>query len=295
MPKISYKLMQKTLPFYILTLLTFNFQFSIVNSLSAQTVTNVTAVQEGKAIKISYDLDKAADISIYFSNEGYRAESYRNYQKLTHVSGDVGKTITPGHKTIVWLPLEEFDDFKQDDVVFKVMVERNAERDYRRMIYKQKPFYTFFTINAAYSTHPQFSYGFKVGQVKTVGWFVSAMTNFNFKGAYQPFKNWQTYELNGNHKTVRFSAQAGLVVRPWNPMYLLFGVGYGYRAQTFQTTDKKWHSYPKNQLAGLDTSFGLMFNIKGFAVSGEVVSTNFKTLEYRIGLGYSFPNKKSSK
>ena len=78
-------------------------------------------------------------------------------------------------------------------------------------------------------------------------------------------------------------------------MYLLFGVGYGYRAQTFQTTDNKWHSYPKNQLAGLDTSFGLMFNIKGFAVSGEVVSTNFKTLEYRIGLGYSFPNKKSSK
>ena len=102
MPKISYKLMQKTLPFYILTLLTFNFQFSIVNSLSAQTVTNVTAVQEGKAIKISYDLDKAADVSVFVSTNGGFA-----FVELHEVSGAVGENVKEGHNEIVWNVLGE--------------------------------------------------------------------------------------------------------------------------------------------------------------------------------------------
>ena len=107
--------MQKNLQFYILTLLIFNFQFSIVNSLSAQTVTNVTAVQEGKAIKISYDLDKAADVSVFVSTNGGYA-----YVELHEVSGDVGENVKEGHNEIVWNVLGERENLIFDNVVFKI-------------------------------------------------------------------------------------------------------------------------------------------------------------------------------
>lgn len=41
---------------------------------------------------------------------------------------------------------------------------------------------TFITLNGAFSTAPQVSFGFSVGQVKHYGWFISAMTNGGFTG-----------------------------------------------------------------------------------------------------------------
>ena len=107
--------MQKNLPFYILTLLILNFQLLIINSLSAQTVTNVTAVQEGKAIKISYDLDKAADVSVFVSTNGGFA-----FVELHEVSGAVGENVKEGHNEIVWNVLGERENLIFDNVVFKI-------------------------------------------------------------------------------------------------------------------------------------------------------------------------------
>lgn len=84
-------------------------------SLSAQTVSNVTAEQVGKTIHIYYDLDKAADVALFLSTDGGAT-----YKQLKIVSGDVGAGVKGGHKTIVWDVLEEQGNFKGDDVVFKV-------------------------------------------------------------------------------------------------------------------------------------------------------------------------------
>ena len=84
-------------------------------TLSAQTVTGVDANQVGKTIEITYHLDRTADISVDYSTDGGRT-----YKPLRHVSGDVGMSVTPGHKTITWDVLSEVDKFVGDNICFRV-------------------------------------------------------------------------------------------------------------------------------------------------------------------------------
>lgn len=268
---------------------------AFIGNASAQIISNVTARQVGNNIEISYDLDKAADISVCMSANG--GETYR---VLRLVSGDVGKTVGPGHKTIFWDVRAEMDSLISDDVVFLVRADANAEAAWRKLqrkaALKAMPYSTFFTLNGAYGPIPQqWSYGFKVGQMKIAGWYVSFMTNFNFKGMKHPFEDDHIYALDGTTKTVRISAQAGLVVRPCKPMSLLFGVGYGYRTFTCKTTDGEWFSYPRQTYEGIDASFGFLFDIKGFVLSTEAVTTNFQTVEAKVGLGFCLPHNKKNK
>lgn len=263
----------------------------IGNNLFAQNISNVTAMQVGKMIEITYDLDKAADISVCMSSNG--GETYR---VLRLVTGDVGKTVSPGHKTIVWDVRAEVDSLISDNVVFLVRADANAEAAWRKQQRKEEkktmPYCTFFTLNGAFSPLPQWSYGFKVGQMKIAGWYVSFMTNFNTKGIKHPFEHDHIYALDGTTKTVRISAQAGLVIRPCKPMSLLFGVGYGYRTFTCRSTDGEWYSYENSTYEGVDVSFGFLFDIKGFVFSAEAVTTNFQTIEGRVGLGFCLSHKK---
>lgn len=87
-------------------------------TLSAQTVSNVTAEQVDKTIHVSYDLDKAANITLFLSTDGGK-----KYKELYRVDGAVGKNVTPGHRTIIWNVLEEVENLKGDDYVFKVKAE----------------------------------------------------------------------------------------------------------------------------------------------------------------------------
>jgi len=93
----------------------------------AQNVSNVTAEQVGKTIHVTYDLDKAADISLFVSMDGGGT-----YSELHRVSGDVGKTVGPGHKLIVWEVLSEVERLESDDIVFKVRVDATCStvKDY---------------------------------------------------------------------------------------------------------------------------------------------------------------------
>lgn len=89
--------------------------------LSAQTVTNADANQVGKNIEITYDLDRKADISVDYSTDGGRT-----YTTLRHVSGDVGMSVRPGHKTITWDVLSEVDKFVGDNICFRVNATTDA-------------------------------------------------------------------------------------------------------------------------------------------------------------------------
>ena len=89
--------------------------FVSVSVLQAQTVTNVTAEQVGKTIHVSYDLNKQADITLFVSTDGGST-----YTKLYRVSGDVGKNVSAGHKTIAWDVLAERERLVGENIVFKV-------------------------------------------------------------------------------------------------------------------------------------------------------------------------------
>ena len=190
----------------------------------------------------------------------------------------------------------------------RIAAEKQAKREeqaikaqHRRDSLNALPWNTFFTVNAAASVIPQFSYGFKIGQVKVVGWYFSAMSNFHFKGALKPFEEMETYVLTGKQRGSRLSCTAGLVVLPCKIMSIHIGAGYGYRGLTMKTTDG-WHSYNKRTYYGVDASLGLMFHINMITISAEVVVNAFdfnhsevafkNRIETKLGVGFMLPNNK---
>lgn len=103
--------------FFIIVLL------SIAVSSFAQNVTNVTAEQVGKNIVVSYDLDKTATISVCYSTD--RGKTYSS--SIKQVTGDVGRNISAGHKSITWDVLSEVEKLVCSNLVFKVSAGGGSE------------------------------------------------------------------------------------------------------------------------------------------------------------------------
>ena len=262
-----------------------------ISYLSAQKVSNVQVQQVYNKVYISYDLDKQADVYIYYNKE----KKTWNRNKLKKVSGDVGDNISAGHKTIIWDALSEdgniisdLDEINSTDLQFDVFSTHHSGS-----YLSEHPF--FCTLNLAFTPwvteirNPLFSYGLKIGQLGRVGWFISATSNFNFKGAYQPITMDSITAPNASQKSIRFSGQLGLVVSPTKSFSILLGLGYGYLTRCCQTTNTDWNCIPEQTYSGIDATLGWAFNVRGFVGSLECGTTNFKTLEVKIGLGFALP------
>lgn len=85
----------------------------------AQTVTNVRFEQVNKQVKITYNLEKQADITVSVSEDGGTTW----HAPLKQVSGDVGKQVQPGSKTIYWDVLAEYDQLVGTNICFKITPE----------------------------------------------------------------------------------------------------------------------------------------------------------------------------
>jgi len=254
-----------------------------------QNVTNIQVEQIGKKVHVTYTLDKTADITLHLSTDGGVTYS----DPLKQVSGDVGKNIPVGTHTIVWDVLSEKDKLVGDDFVFLVKASSNSNSRDGKSINNNKgkiyPKSTFIMLNYAYSTAPQSSYGFTIGQVKSIGWYISAMSNFNFLGISNPFTE-GVYLLNGESSTTRLSLTGGVVFRVGNPFSLKIGAGVGYRSFNLQTQNNNWYSYPSRTFFGLDASMGLYLHLNSFIISAEVVTVNFKYVEAKFGIGFCIDN-----
>ena len=163
----------------------------------------------------------------------------------------------------------------------------------------------FVTLNTAYSVAPQWSFGVSFGQMGRFGWFVSLMSNGGFRSSSAAgvcFANlgdgmpdgW-VYEgngglpyYNGEYMTDRNSIIVGGLARLAKPVYLKLGVGYGSRNLYWLTEDDTYYLNASYSYKGLETSAGLQFDLGGFVLSLEAVTTDFKYLEGKLGLGYAF-------
>lgn len=170
----------------------------------------------------------------------------------------------------------------------------------------------FVTIDGAFGTPLTPSFGFSVGSAKKVGWFVSAMSNFKFEAlnyevatdanglidnAY-PFSQGPNGET-GEEKHTRISAVAGVLLRTgiWG-----FRLGAGYGSVIFSKYSSPDHitsldgatpvdpgpliKVSNLSYEGVDVTVGAQLFLKGFTFSLDAVSTNFKTVEAKLGLGY---------
>ena len=86
-----------------------------IKMVASNLISSVNAYQSGKDIIITYELSKQSDIAVSVSTDGGKT-----YKTLNSVYGDVGNTIKPGSKKIVWDVLSEFETFKFAEVQFKV-------------------------------------------------------------------------------------------------------------------------------------------------------------------------------
>lgn len=148
----------------------------------------------------------------------------------------------------------------------------------------------FLTLNVSYSIAPQMSYGVTYGQVRKMGWFVSIMSNFNFRFNANTWND--IYSLNKavfseESSKTRFSFMSGLVFKTIGPIYVKIGAGYGARIKCWKISDK-WYEYVLDTYKGIDLTTGLMLSLNGCVISGDVVTTNFKTIEVKLGVGINW-------
>ena len=147
----------------------------------------------------------------------------------------------------------------------------------------------FVTLNAAYSVAPQLSYGFTYGQVKNVGWFVSAMSNFDFTGFNVIDKSYEEMLLTGKTVSTRLSVTAGLVARLGDtPLYAKAGAGYGMRIRACETISGEFAEYTPNTYKGVELTAGLQFNLNKLTLGIDVLTTSFKYTEIKLGIGVNW-------
>jgi hypothetical protein len=156
----------------------------------------------------------------------------------------------------------------------------------------------FATLDFAYSPAPQTSYGATFGSVKKIGWFVSAASNFNFNAMKADLTadddglvNGEFPDYTGENCSTRISVMGGLLVKVAGPLCLRVGAGYGTRVKSWYTFDDHLVKYSGDSYSGLDATAGLQLNMKGFTICVDAVTTNFKTLETKAGLGYCWKRK----
>ncbi|MCR5040277.1 MAG: PEGA domain-containing protein [Bacteroidales bacterium] len=157
----------------------------------------------------------------------------------------------------------------------------------------------FATINGSFDfNHMAPSYGFCVGSVKQVGWFVTAMSNFQF-GAMSYDKTADANGLvdgsypsySGKSSYTRISLMGGMVISLGGPVCLRVGAGYGISQLSMSTTEGSLVKISANSYQGVDATAGLQLNLKGFTISADAVTTNFGTIEAKVGLGYCWKRK----
>ena len=269
----------------IISLYVWLFSLMVPSVWAQETVEVVRAFTNRKAIVVEYDLAEDADlVRLFVSLDG--GATYRG--PLQQVSGDIIDVKAGFARNIVWDVLKELDvkEFDNDQVRFKLNI----------LLKDRWPHETFVTVNAAYSVAPQGSLGFSVGQVKRFGWFVSLMSNGNFSGfsadgdcdgqGFLPDGHLMQY--TDEVSKTRLSVMAGGMMRVSGPLCLRVGLGYGNRTLLWQTTDGEWYRNKDYSLQGIDLSAGVQLHLKGFVVSLEAVTTQFKNVEAKIGLGYAF-------
>ena len=179
---------------------------------------------------------------------------------------------------------------KPEKEVKKEVVAVEKVKPEKKVKDKSLPSTNFLTLNAAYSVAPQTSFGFTYGQINKVGWFVSAMSNFGTRFTANEWDDLIYIDeaiASGKSSNARLSFTGGMVCRLSEPVYLKVGAGYGMRVKCWEL-DNTWYEYPSNTYKGLEMTAGLMFNIKGYTISADVVTTAFEYMEVKIGVGLNW-------
>ena len=145
----------------------------------------------------------------------------------------------------------------------------------------------FITLNWAYTSSPQHSFGITFGSLKGAGWFASLMSGLDFRG-YSAGKTEDVVQLTGESASSRLSVVGGLIFRMGGPVCGKLGAGFGMRTKCWEATDGNWYKNSANSTIGADITAGLQLNFRHATFSVDMVTTNFKTVEVKLGMGVNW-------
>ena len=267
--------------------------FSAITSF-AENASNIRVRQEGKAIVVTYDLNKNSVVRLLMASG-----NSNQYTELKAVSGNVGKNVSAGqNRKIVWKQLEENEKFIAENVRFKV--EALSSYDYYTQNAKIK---TIVSGQIGYSAAPQLSYGAMIGQMyKGIGWFVNVRSNFQFNTSAELACDKQGYIDNerpfytSNTSTTHYIINAGFMMNvlekttknKFNTLGFYVGAGYGKRELQWETTDGLWVKYAPTSNTGFSGNIGVLGSISGVTLNVGLNTINFKYVEVEAGIGYMF-------
>ena len=148
------------------------------------------------------------------------------------------------------------------------------------------------------SVAPQWSFGITYGQVRILGWYVSAYTGtgYHFNGDYDlDLSNRPTgdYPLevdyfNGKTSRARFSLTGGMMFRTIKPLWLYVGAGYGYRSVVYGTRSGYWLKPQNNCYSSVAIEAGLVYNFRRVVFSVGFSTIGFSYIDGRLGIGFTF-------
>lgn len=153
---------------------------------------------------------------------------------------------------------------------------------------------TFVTLNYGTSSLIGSSYGITFGQVKKIGWFVSAMSGLDFDAMNATLECDENFYVDnilpiysGETSASRLSLTAGLMYRPIKSLAIKVGAGYGVSVMSLglSGSDTQIRDSRCSEEMGLDLDAGLHLSLGRFVLSADYMTTNFKNSEIKFGLG----------
>lgn len=155
--------------------------------------------------------------------------------------------------------------------------------------------YNFLTLNASYNNYGKLAYGLTIGNMKKMGWFVSVMSNFNFKGLSTEYECGNDFLVNGvypfytgNEVYSSISATGGVMFKLVDELALKVGAGYGIRNTSYEMTDGKYVKNTDISATGIEVSVGTHYKLGKLIMSLDVVTTSFKIFEAKLGIGMGY-------
>lgn len=260
----------------------------------AQSVSKVDFRQQGRQIKITYDLTGAVfnqsfNVSLYVSTDGGR-----NFEgPLQKVTGDVGFGIQAGMgKTITWNVLEEMPAFG-GNVVFDVRAVVREKKIKRKM---------YITYKGSLSA----PLGIMIGLTGKTGFYVSARINQDYGETTKyetdgekvvDYEGLGFYGFPGDETMKRLSLTAGMTFQVGRKLHLYFGGGYAVDELLWKIDEydysghslgSSWVFHQEESFAGFEAEAGLMLEFGHVMVGAGFTTPGVQYVEPVVTAGIRF-------
>lgn len=169
------------------------------------------------------------------------------------------------------------------------------------------PRYSFIVANASINTYSKPAFGVTLGDMRKVGVFATAMTNFRiekmgFEGKFEHANSDQIQALidktGYNSKTdyMSYSVIFGVIFRAYGPINVKIGGGYSSNSMfvTLSYNNNYSSTYWVSDVSsyGFGGLIGVQAHLGNLIISLDGATTNFKIFETRLGIGLGMKGKK---